>query len=879
METKTSWHAISIDEVLNLLKSNASEGLSHEEAVSRQLKYGENKLPRGRQTQWWEFLLRQFLSPLVYILLIAAALTSWLREWADTAVILLSVIVNTAIGFYQEFEANKLLEKLKNIVRIEAIVVRQGHPRVIDSSELTPGDIIMLKSGMKIPADARLVEAHHLRTNEAILTGESAAVKKSLEAVTKDANLGDRSSMVWMGTVVEEGDGRAIVVATGAATEIGRIAALSIQGQSEPTPLQERLAKLANVISIVVGVSAIGIVILGLIEHLSFVQVFETAVAVAVAAIPEGLVAALTVVLAVSTSRILKRQGLVRRPIAAETLGSTTIICADKTGTLTEGVMKVEELFADGSPEDAHLILAFANEAIIEKNNDDKLSVRGESTDKAKLEYALAHGVDMAALSRQYITRAFVPFDMKRKYLASFKKTPAGAVKCFVSGAPEAILMRSVERGGGGLIEDEARKKIMTKVESFANQGYRLVALADKTIADDPALDDGEELHRFIDKLTYRGLVVIRDPIRPDVAETLRRTRGAGVRVMMITGDHRLTAQTIGQELGFKTGKDNVIDGAFLDMCSDEDLQKYITNVDICARVNPEHKLRVVKALKANGESVAMTGDGINDAPALEAADIGVAVGSAVDVTKEAADLVLLNDSLTTISSAIEEGRIAFDNIRKVATLLLSGSFTVFLLVVGSLILAVPLPLTAVQILWSNLVEHGLPTFALAFETGETDVMQRRPLKRTDSIFDSVSKLIVFGIAPLRDLLLMSIFLLLYWYANYPIEHIRTIIFAMVSTDSLLYIFSIKSFKRPLWRVNFVDNRYLLVAISLGLSLIVAAIYTPFLNKFLATVPLSVGEVFFVLSLAALDIILIEIVKIIYRQKRITPAPLQILQT
>ena len=865
------WHAVPLETVIANLQTNTTSGLTRAEASNRIAVYGKNELPRGRAVTWWEMLFRQFKSPLVYILVIASVFTIWLEEWVDTTVILLSVIVNTLIGFYQEYHANHLLEKLKTLVRVEALVMREGGLHPLDAAELVPGDIIELKTGSKVPADARLLEIHHLDAGEAVLTGESAPVKKALTVVSPEAQIGDRHNMIWMGTTIEQGSGRAVVVATGAQTEIGKLAALTMDAADEITPLQERLRKLANVISLVVGISAVVIFLIGLFEGLAWIDVFTTAVAVAVSAIPEGLVAALSVVLAVSTQRILKRQGLVRRPIAAETLGSVTVICSDKTGTLTEGMMKVEKFMPDGDEQKALLSLALANEAVREDINGE-YRIHGEATDRAKLDYALSHGLDLATVNAAYPRRAFLPFDSEAKYIAAWHddvESPGSqkTIHCFVSGAPEILLEKSSQHGDGRLISESDRREIIKNIEDLAAHGYRLIGLAHKVISGEIDPDNDQALHQLVINLTWQGLVAVRDPIRADVKDTIRLTRRAGVRLIMVTGDHRLTAMAIGRELGFRTGTENVVEGLQLDQYSDDDLAKAIRRIDICVRVNPEHKLRIVKALLKNGEAVAMTGDGVNDAPALKAADIGVAVGSATDVTKEAADLVLLNDGLATIVGAIREGRIAFDNIKKVTVLLLSGSFTAFLLIMASLVLGLPLPLTAVQILWGNLVENGLPNFALAFEPGESDVMDRRPISRSAPVLDSAGKWIVFGIALLRDFLLIGVF---YWYYvrwGGDLAYVRTIVFALLSTDSLFYIFSIKTFSQPIWREDFFDNWYLLFSIGLGFVMMIPAIYLPVMNRFLGTIPLSARDAAVVIGIALFDVCLIEVVKFYYNRR------------
>lgn len=872
---KQAWHALPIDEVLLTLHTHEQHGLTTEEATARRAMYGSNELPMAKPARWWQLLLRQFFSPLIYILVLSAMFTTWLGEWIDTTVIVISVIVNVVIGFFQEYRASNILEALKKIVRIEALVLRGGQPTVVDAAELVPGDIILLKLGAKVPADARLLHVRHLETNEAILTGESAAVKKVLGDVVETTALADRNNMVWFGTTVEAGEATAVVVSTGRATQLGVIAALTASATEEVTPLQVRLKRLANMISLVVLISAAIIFGIGLLRHLSLIEVFTTAVAVAVSAIPEGLVAALSVVLAVGTSRILKAKGLVRRPVAAETLGSVSVICTDKTGTITEGVMKVERFLPDGPEDMALLTLLLANEAVVEERADQIPLVHGEATDRAKLEYAITHGVDHTKALQRYPKLDLLPFDQAGKYIAAFHGEPekSKAMHVFVSGAPELLLTRCAYHGDGRPLTEEEKAAIVTEQEKLASKGYRLIGLADRVLPTRVDTDNDEALRASLTDLTFRGLVALRDPIRHDVAATLTLTRQAGIRAIMVTGDHRTTAMAIGQELGFRTNDENVLDGAAIDQLTDEQLRQVITTVDICSRVNPEHKLRIVRALIANGESVAMTGDGVNDAPALKAADVGVATQSATDVTKEAADLVLLDDGLATIVRAVQEGRVSFDNIRKVTVLLLSGSFTAFILVLTSLVLGVPLPLTAVQILWGNVVENGLPNFALAFEPAEGDVMARPPISRKTSILGDVGVWVVFGIAPLRDVLLVGVYLWLLTQPGADMVHIRTLIFALLSTDSLFYIFSVKSFHQAIWHENFFDNWYLLGSIMVGLVMVLAAIYLPIFNLFLGTIPLSLADMAFVVGFALLDVVLIETVKAFYRHhKRVATA-------
>lgn len=866
--TEKQWHALTSEQVLTYLDVHKNVGQSEEDVIKHLEVVGKNELPHKNANPWWRMLLRQFTSPLVYILLLAALLTAWLGELIDTTVILIVVAVNTLIGFAQEYQSNRTLEELKQIVRVRTLVLRGGTVHDIDASQLVPGDIVLLKTGQKVPADVRLVEVQDLTIGEALLTGESTPVPKQVQAVNNTSALGDRTSMAFMGTVVESGRGKAVVVATGIKTELGKIAALTEEADNEATPLQQRLSYLAKIISFVVVGAAAVILIVGSQGFLSFTEAFKTAVAVAVAAIPEGLLAALSVVLAVSTKRILGKHGLVRRPVAAETLGSTTVIVADKTGTLTEGEMKVEHSYLEGSEREGLLALALANEAEVE-NKDGQINILGEATDRAKLMFANQKGINLAELEKDHETVALLPFDQHSKLISRFVKyrLRKNEIHAYATGAPEMLLKKCVTIGEYEPLSQDESKNILQEVEKLAREGYRIIGLADKKV--DEAIDphDAPSLKAALYDLNFRGVVALRDPIREDVKQTLIDTRRAGVRVIMATGDHKLTARAIANELGFAANDDNILSGRDIEEMSDDELKESVKEVAVCYRVDPEHKLRVVEALLSNGESVAMTGDGVNDAPALKAADIGVAVAGATDVTKEAADLVLLKNGLGTITDAIREGRIAFDNIRKVTTFLLSGTFTAFIFIMAAFILGTPLPLTAVMILWANLVENGLPTFGLAFEKGEADTMRRKPEPRNAAVLNQEAKIIIFVVSLLRDALLLSVFLWYHYTGNYSIEYVQTLVFGILSIDSLFYIYSIKSFRQPIWKEKFLDNKYLLTSVAVGLVLAISAIYLPILNTFLGTVPLGAQEMSLIFVIVVVEIVLYELVKLRYRTK------------
>lgn len=874
------WHELSADKVVALLKTNASRGLTYQDVLVRQKKFGVNELPRGKQKRWWQFLIEQFRSPMVYILLVAAILSAWLQEWIDMAVIMLSVCVNVSVGFWQEFRSSNILQKLQSYVRTSAQVVREGRVTEINSSGLVPGDVILLKTGMRVPADARLIRASHLEADEAVLTGESVPVKKNAEAsIDPKAVIGDRSTMVHMGTVIARGEGLGVVVTIGSATELGTIALLTVKTDDEETPLQARIGRLGTLLMYLIGASSLLILIIGLLENHSFHEMFITTVAVAVAAIPEGMPAAISIVLAVAASRVLRVKGVVKRLVAAETLGSASVICTDKTGTLTEGKMEVEKLFTEGIDDRARLVLALANEALVEapEKVGDAPKISGEVTDQAKMHAFLKNGGSLNEALTRYPRKSLLPFDSDRKYLASLHGNGAeGGYTLFVSGAPEVVFgMSSYIAGKDGTrpISADDRHRISRLYEQLAGNGFRTIAIAERVFpvgeklrsAD---LEEADVREGAMQSLAFVGLAAIRDPIRADVKESIELARGAGIRVIMLTGDHALTASAIGADLGFKSSPAHMLTGDDIDSLSDQMLTEKIRTVEICARVSPKHKLRIVELLEKEGEVTAMTGDGVNDAPALKAANIGVALGSGTDVAKEASDLVLLDDSFTTIVAAIRQGRIAFDNIRKVAVFLLVQSFTELLLILSALVFGIPLPFTALMILWTNLVEDALPNIALSFEPGEDDVMKRKPIAKNEPILDRPSKYIVFLIGLSSDVILLTAFVALDFWSTLSLDHLRTIIFAAVGIDSFFYIYSIKSLRQPLWRTRFFDNPYLTGATAIGLAMMFAAIYVPFLQSVLGTVGLTFENWVLIGIYGLIKIIGVEGVKIYFASEK-----------
>ena len=860
------WHTKKPAEIEKALGVNAAYGLTDSEARVRLKARGENILPEGEGQHWYKFLLHQFKSPLVYILLSGVVVTAFLREWVDAIVISLAVAINVAVGFWQEYKSNNILKELEKIVTVNALVTRDGNLHEIDAKEVVVGDIIHLKAGLRVPADARLIETHNLYVNQSALTGESSPDEKHTRTEKDGTPLSDRENMVYMGTVVSGGSGKAIVVNTGKTTEIGKIALLTQKTSDESTPLQKKMAILGKTIAYVVLFFAVIIFIIGTLRSFDLGEILITAIAVSVAGVPEGLPAAISIILAVSAQKILKKKGVVKNLLAAETLGSTTVICTDKTGTLTKGKMEVQKVVTEYAQELEEALL-FANSVSIKNDGERQIPI-GEPTDIAKYEYVANKNPKLITDTR-YKKIGFMEFDSRHKILASVYRVE-DSYMLYTNGAPEAVLSRSH-------LSKEKKDLIKKEYENFAKNGYRVIGVGYKKLNHKPQTQNEELSSKEIETLghdiIFAGLVAIIDPVREDVKDSIEKAKQAGIRVIMATGDHKLTAQAISKELGIGADGDEALEGSDLDTLSDEQLISIVKNINIFSRVTPEHKIRIVGALQKNNEVVAMTGDGVNDSPALVGADIGIAVGSGTDIAKEASDLVLLNDSFSTIVLAIEQGRIAFENIRKVSVLLLTSSFSEIILIMTGLLIPLffqsfellPLPITALQILYVNLAEDTLPNLAMAFEPGEEDVMKRPPIKKNTPILNKESKHIIFIVGLLIDVVLVAVFLILFM-KDVPTKIIQTTIFAAISIDTFFYVFSIKSLRSPIWKTNLFNNKYLLGALFIEVIVIGLAIYHPLFNAYLHTTPLPINLLLLVLGLAIGKMALIEVVKLLYRK-------------
>lgn len=803
-------------------RNNFLTGLTSQEAQKRLTDFGLNILPEKPPLSSFLIFLDQFKSPLVYVLLFAAGVTLFLRDFPDTAIILLAVFINTTLGFYQERKASRALIALKKVLIPKTWVLRDGKRQFLETKFLVSGDLVFLSAGDKIPADGILTESFHLSLNEAILTGEASPVSKK------------EKEKVFAGTEVLTGRAVFKVEETGKNTQIGEIAEKLTKLEEEKTPLELRLSGFARQLAFFVAGSTLFIFLTGVLLGKNWTEMFTTAVAIAVAAIPEGLVVSLTVILAIGMQRILSRKALVRRLLAAETLGSVTVIAADKTGTLTLGEMKVVKTdFIDK---------VRALEACVLANNlTDPLEV-------ALWEFAQAQNhFDPQKLVEENKRIDEWPFSPEKRFGAYLYED-----RLLIAGAPEVILEKS---------EKDARDW-QEKIERWTGEGLRVIGFAEKQTEDLKEIKDKD-----LDDFTFLGLVGFADPIREGVKEALEEGRGAGVKIKVITGDFRATSEVVLAKLGIKLSPEQIMEGRELESIPQEELVRKIDNLVLFARVTPSQKFKIVEALKEKGEVVAILGDGVNDALALKRADIGVVVGSASEVAKENADLVLLDSNFATILAAIEEGRAIFTNIKKIILYLLSDAFSELVLIFGALILAIPLPLTAGQILWINLLTDGFPNLALTVEPKEKNLLKRSPIDPKIALLDLPMKTLIVLISLVTGLTSLLIFIF-FWQKTGDLVLARTVAFTALGVDSLLYVFSVRTLGRPLWQDGIFKNSYLVLACLVGFFIQILALYTPLFQKILRVSPLGIFEWGVVILASILVILLIEVVKLILGKRK-----------
>lgn len=889
------WYQISLKEVYHKLKTS-EKGLNSEEAKNRLKQFGLNKLAEEEKINRLKILIHQFASPLIYILIIAGIVTIFLKEYIDAGVIFAVVILNAIIGYLQEYKAEQSVRALKKMLVPKAKVLRDGVEKEINSEELVPGDIVILYSGIRVPADIRLIHTVELRVDESILTGESLPVEKHHHTL-REENLthGDQKNMAFMGTVVVTGRARGVVVETGMNTVLGKIATYVKESETVKAPLQNKIQSFANMVGIVVVIASVLLFIMGLIIGEPLKEMFMTAVAAAVAAIPEGLPMVVTVTLAIGVMRMAKKHAIIRKLHAVETLGSTTVICTDKTGTLTKNEMTVKLIYdgkniyeVEGSGyepkgrilhngleidirkghealiETLRIGLLCNESAIYEENGYYKLE--GDPTEGALIVSAMKAGLILAEEERKYELIETIPFESERGYMATLHKHKGEKI-IFLKGAPEKIIDLCHKNILG---EELNKKEIHSIINKFAREGMRVLALAYLKAPKDLEELSCREIERCYasENLIFAGLQAMIDPPRPEAIEAIKGCKKAGIRVVMITGDHAVTAKAIGNMLGIGDEKSEVLTGKDLEKITDEELFEKIKTVSIFARVSPEHKLKIVRQLMAQGQIVAVTGDGVNDAPALKAAHIGIAMGkSGTDVAREASDMVLTDDNFASIFNAVKEGRIVFDNIRKVIFFLIPTGLASILSIIGAVITGLPIPYFPAQILWINLVTNGLQVIALAFEPGEKGVVERPPRPPEEGIMSRlmIERTIIVGV-------LISLGVA-YTFMNSlhqgeSLETARTVAVTTMVFFQFFQAWNSRSEYESIFRINPFSNIFLFLSLIAATVAQIAFIYSfPFQWVF-RTEPISAEDWQNILIIASTVILVIEIDKWIRRRKK-----------
>jgi len=891
------WHSLSVEDVAKKLGTDLDHGLAAAEAAARLSQLGPNELIERAGPSFWRLLLDQFRQFLVIILIVAALISFVLGEWLDGSAITAIVILNAVIGVVQENKAEQALAALKKMAAPEAKVIRDGRQVVIPGRELVPGDLVVLETGNYVPADLRLVESVNLRIDEASLTGESVPVQKQAAGVLPaDASLGDRRNSAYTSTTITYGRGQGIVTGTGMDTEIGHIAEMIQSYEEEPTPLQVKLDQLGRWLGW--GSLAIcGLIfVAGWLQGRDVLEMFMVAVSLAIAAVPEGLPAVVTICLALGLQRMIRRHALIRRLPAVETLGSATAICSDKTGTLTKNEMTAVHIYVDhrlliitgegyrpegsfhyngrsvdlsGYPGSRLLLRAAAlcSDAHLAPGGNSDWQLVGDPTEGALVVAAAKAGLWQKDLAHTYPRLNEIPFDSLRKRMTTIHADPRyGGYVAYVKGAPDLLLELShkvVEGGTERPLTEERRREILATNGEMASNALRVLGVAYRPLAQLPDTLAAEEIEH---NLTFVGLVGMIDPARPEVREAIALARLAGIKTIMVTGDYQNTALAIAEELDLLSDDSLVLTGAELERLSDAELAARAEQVDVYARVSPAHKVRIVEALKARGHVVAMTGDGVNDAPALKRANIGVSMGiTGTDVSKETADMVLTDDNYASIVSAVEEGRVIYSNIRKFVYYLLSCNMGEIMVVFLATLFGWPMPLTAIQLLTLNLVTDGAPALALGLEKGEPDVMGRPPRPVGEPV---INRQMIGGIAVQTVAIaaaVLSAFLLgLSWYPG-DVARARTMAFVTLSVSELLRAYTARSERLGLHEIGLFSNRAMQWAVSSSLAIILAVVYLPFLSLFFDTEPLGLREWSAILPLILIPSLAAEINKWVLR--------------
>lgn len=914
------WYAISSAKVISTLEVNREHGLSAAEVENRINSYGKNELQEAPRTSIWVRIYEQFANFLVILLLVAAVISAVLGDWVEAAAIMTIVLLNAALGVVQESRAEESLAALKKMASPDANVLREGHRQAIPAREVVPGDIVFLEAGNYVPADVRLVETINLRIEEAALTGESVAVTKNAQLeLEEDAALGDRKTMAYTGTVVSYGRGVGVVTNTGMSTEIGQIATMLQAVEEGDTPLQKRLDSFGRTLGWVSLVISGLIFVQGMFSGTPPLDMFIIAVSLAIAAVPEGLPAVVTITLALGMQEMIARNALVRKLSSVETLGSATIICSDKTGTLTQNEMTVTNIAVDGEFLDitgtgyslegdflhngevvdlagdypgiltALWIGALNNDAILETDYDDKgkntIRMVGDPTEGALLVAAAKGGALPTPLSQAYPRIQEIPFDSERKRMVTvhaINQPDAGDVSPFLDqkqqawyvvaqkGAPDIVLERCTHYQSRDDVavplNDEQRRRILAANDRMTSQALRVLGVAYRVVKDLEYHQNGNLHEKIEEELIFVGLLGMIDPARPEVLPALQIAREAGIRTAMITGDYPNTAKAIAQEIGLLQKGHRVMTGKELDELSDEELKKAVVDTDVFARVSPEHKVRIVDAFKSNNEVVAMTGDGVNDAPSIKRADIGIAMGiTGTDVAKETADMVLTDDNYASIVSAVEQGRVIYSNIRKFVYFLLSCNIAEIATIFLATMLGWKSPLSAIQLLWLNLITDGAPALALGLEKGDPDLMEQPPRDPQEPI---LNRFMLTGIS-IQTVAITAVTLGSYWIGlRYFPEMATTMAFVTLSFSELVRAFTARSERVPILKIGIFKNKVMNWAILSSLVLLLVVVYVPFLQVIFDTVPLGWTQWEVILPLLLIPSIAAELTKVIFRKRK-----------
>lgn len=859
------WHHLTEDEVLMELSTDPERGLSSEEAEHRLERYGSNRLQGAEKDSLFKRLLNQLKDPMILVLLAAAALSlisSGFRDWADPIIILLIVIVNAVISISQENNANKALEALRNMSAPLAKVLRNGETVRIGTDQLVPGDIFLLEAGDLIPADGRILSGANLKADESAMTGESVPVSKAaISALPEETVLGDRKNMVISSTVVTNGRATCVVTATGMETEVGRIANMLMGEEDGQTPLQKKMTEISKTLSIICLTVCVVMFGVGLLYSRPLLEIFMTAVSLAVAAIPEGLAAVVTIVLALGVQRMVKRNAIIKKLPAVETLGCASVICSDKTGTLTQNRMTVVDVWTpdDGERRLALTIGCLCNDTVLSYTGKDSFKTTGDPTETAFVDIAMKEGLDKNELEREMPRVAELPFDSERKLMSTVHPCADGW-RVMVKGAPDVLLRRCV-------LDGKRAAEVIGHNEEMAERALRVLGVAYKDISAIPEELSSETLETG---LTFVGLIGMIDPPRMEVRQAVAECYAAGIRPVMITGDHKLTAVAIARELDIFRDGDRAITGADLDAMSQKVLENNIEQYAVYARVSPEHKMRIVQAWQAHGKVVAMTGDGVNDAPALKAADIGCAMGiTGTDVAKGAADMILTDDNFATIVHAVEQGRGIYANIKKSIQYLLSCNIgEIIIIFIATVFNFRQMPLVPIQLLWLNLVTDSLPALALGMEPVEAGIMKQRPRDPKDSVFAHgfAFSMVFYGI------LVGAVTLGAYLLGEYVLSDpgiadatANTMAFATLVFSELTRAFAVRSETSSVFRIGLFSNKTMNKAFVIGLALQLAVLLIPLLQPVFHIVPLTGVEWVVVIGFAFLPLIVSEIAKLIRR--------------